>query len=222
MRIYLTLIIFILFSRNAFGQTPIDSGFTNKAEAKNLMVNGLREGKWVEYRGDYVDSIDTLTAYWLTVYKKGKYYGINRGYYKSGKMHIEASVKNDIADGTWKEYYENGKLKQEILFWHGLVHGIWKQYYENGNIEEESAYLSDSIDGKENGINKEYYENGTLKLETSIKNGELNGLEKGYYRDGKIMYQTPFKDGNPGTRIWFDPEGNMTNKLFDEYGNESK
>lgn len=34
---------------SAFGQTPPDSGFTNKAEAKNLMVNGLKEGKWIEY-----------------------------------------------------------------------------------------------------------------------------------------------------------------------------
>ncbi len=37
-------------------------GFTNKAEAKNLMVNGLREGKWVEYEDSRWQPSDSFMA----------------------------------------------------------------------------------------------------------------------------------------------------------------
>ena len=35
-----------------------DQGFTNKAEAKNQIINGLKEGKWIEY----VDGQDKVTT----------------------------------------------------------------------------------------------------------------------------------------------------------------
>lgn len=51
MKPLLTLILSLLFTLNALGQQPEypDSGFTNKKEAKNLMVNSKKEGKWLEY-----------------------------------------------------------------------------------------------------------------------------------------------------------------------------
>jgi hypothetical protein len=54
MRGFLILIVAVLFSIAGFAQQ--DSGFTNKAEAKNLIVNGLKEGKWIEYMGMALDS----------------------------------------------------------------------------------------------------------------------------------------------------------------------
>ena len=39
-----------------------EQGFTNKAEAKNLMVNGLKEGKWMEYFND-IGKVATDTIY---------------------------------------------------------------------------------------------------------------------------------------------------------------
>ena len=53
MKPLLIVILSLSFAGTAFGQlTPMeypDSGFTNKAEAKNEMKDSLKEGKWVEY-----------------------------------------------------------------------------------------------------------------------------------------------------------------------------
>ncbi|HTB30831.1 MAG TPA: hypothetical protein VK808_02330, partial [Bacteroidia bacterium] len=57
---FLIGIIFLFIALGAFGQDYPDSGFTNKAEAKNLMVNGLKEGKWVEYQ-DMMGNFNTDT-----------------------------------------------------------------------------------------------------------------------------------------------------------------
>jgi hypothetical protein len=50
MKPFLILILSLSFTISAIGQQ--DSGFTNKAEAKNEMVNGMKEGKWVECAAD--------------------------------------------------------------------------------------------------------------------------------------------------------------------------
>ena len=49
-------IVLLAFTLTAFGQQEwADSSFTNKAEAKNLMVNGLKDGKWIEYFGEKME-----------------------------------------------------------------------------------------------------------------------------------------------------------------------
>jgi len=49
MKAFTILILFFCFALAAIGQSDYpDSGFTNKLEAKNQLVNGLKEGKWVE------------------------------------------------------------------------------------------------------------------------------------------------------------------------------
>jgi antitoxin component YwqK of YwqJK toxin-antitoxin module len=78
-----------------------DSGFTNKAEAKNQMVKGKKEGKWVEYDSDS-HSIDfggynrrlkdtgrNSLYYRLIIYKTGVPYGIVRDYLKNGRLYLE-------------------------------------------------------------------------------------------------------------------------------------
>src|SRR5579863_6711406 len=87
-----------------------DSGFTNKAEAKNLMVNGLKEGRWIEYSdasNHYTQ--DTNSPYYtLSTYKAGNLYGIVREYYKSGNICIETPYVNGKKNGIERGYYKNG------------------------------------------------------------------------------------------------------------------
>ena len=74
MKPFFILIISLSISLIAFGQAD-SLGFTNKAEAKNLMVNGLKEGKWIEYiygiKMNLKDS-SIITGYKSTIYKAGK------------------------------------------------------------------------------------------------------------------------------------------------------
>ncbi|HTB07840.1 MAG TPA: hypothetical protein VK806_12880 [Bacteroidia bacterium] len=116
MKPLLTLILFLSLGIAAFGQDYPDSGFTNKAEAKNLMVNGLKEGKWIEYADDKGFTEDTTAPYYLLiVYKKGKTFGITR-LYVFGRLHDETPYVNGIPNGTEKTYNDDGTLRMIVTF----------------------------------------------------------------------------------------------------------
>jgi|GEM_PF-5335190 len=96
-------------------QQPVypDSGFTNKAEAKNLRINGLKEGKWIKYDdttriGSHSDT--NAQFYSLTVYKTGFMYGVIRSYFKSGNLRFIGTCVDGRPKGVLTWYYENGKV----------------------------------------------------------------------------------------------------------------
>ncbi len=68
----LILILSLSMTITAFGQQ--ENSFTNKTEAKNQMVNGMKEGKWIEYDdSDYKLTTDENAAYYrLSIYHEGK------------------------------------------------------------------------------------------------------------------------------------------------------
>jgi antitoxin component YwqK of YwqJK toxin-antitoxin module len=136
-----------------------DSGFTNKAEAKNLRVNGLKEGKWCEYNEqmsiDKSHDNDTI-GYDLEIYKAGKVNGLMREYYKSGKIEAEMRFKDGHEYGVYKAYYESGKPEAEAFYNNNFqLDGLYKKYYENGKVKCVITYA--------NGLKKDekdYDENG--------------------------------------------------------------
>ncbi len=154
-------IVNCLLGSSLFAQASPDSGFTNKAEARNLKVNGKKDGKWIEYlkfEDDY-ESVTTDTAkaimYRLTIYKAGKAQGLLRTYYKSGKLEGDVFFIDGKQDGTAKGYYESGKLAFITPFDNGKRNGTFKGYYENGKIKMEAIYTNDK-----QVMMKEYDENG--------------------------------------------------------------
>ena len=175
-------IVFFSFTLTAFGQDYPDSGFTNKAEAKNLTVNGKKEGKWVEYRDSNLTKTKDSTApyYMLTVYKTDKPNGIIRGYYKSGKLMSSATYVNGKKNGVAKLYFESGKLRVEGAYIDGIENGVISTYYENGTLNLEIP----CTDGKKDGMVKLYYENGTLLIESPYTNGIQNGVTKKFHQNG--------------------------------------
>lgn len=144
--------IFILFSHITLGQQPEypDSGFTNKAEAKNITLNGKKEGKWCEYSRniDSITSIDSTEPFFvLSVYKAGKIIGIQRGYshyknyIKDIKLRWETHYLKGKRNGISKQYAKgNGKIETEILYFHNKRNGIEKNYYKNGKLASEITY----------------------------------------------------------------------------------
>jgi len=176
----LILILSIFCTLSAFGQQPEypDSGFTNKAEAKNVKIHGKKEGKWIEYQ--IVNSInkkgkDTV-KYMLIVYKHGDIIGMVR------------------------QYYKNGKLKQETPFINGKKDGIGKEYYPNGILMSVAHFTNDTVDG----VEKTYNKDGILQEETPFKNGKMNGADISYNPDGKtIGFEIIYKDNKELKRIQF-------------------
>ena len=186
------------------GQTLPDSGFTNEAEAKNLWLNGKKEGKWCEYQ-----KCDTVFVhvYWLKVYKDGIPYGIARKYHPEGYLLEITPYVNGKINGVVKSYYKGGKLQQECPYNNDLPNGIMKMYYESGKLESETPLNDSGI----NGIYKEYYENGKLKREAPNKYSRINGLEKCYYESGKLKSEIIYNN-SVGVKV----------KYYDENGNEIK
>ncbi|HXB11789.1 MAG TPA: hypothetical protein VNZ45_07380 [Bacteroidia bacterium] len=130
--VFLLLIIhFSLFAQQ-------DSGFTDKMEAANKLVNGLKEGKWLEYLDD-TNAVTTNTDapyYCLTIYKAGKPQGIVRVYYDDCKLRGEIPYTNGKENGIKKEYYKNGRLEHIVPYTDGVEVGLEKWYYNGGQLEE--------------------------------------------------------------------------------------
>jgi antitoxin component YwqK of YwqJK toxin-antitoxin module len=177
------------------------SGFTNKAEAKNQLVNGLKEGKWFEYLDttsvveyDTVVSDTNAPYYRLGIYHAGKLSGIVRGYYKSGKLLFETHYLNGLRNGSDRAYYENGKLMYEDTLINGKANGVHKEYYETGKLEMEVLLTNDSLH-----LEKDYDEDGVLDRVTPITFSNrdslrIDGIQKLYYADGKIKEEIPNVD----------------------------
>lgn len=204
---FFILSIFSFFAVTTIGQQ--DSGFTNRAEAKNLMVNGLKEGKWVEYLRRDSTATDT-TWYKLSIYKAGMIIGKSRIYYDGeyGKyVAEEIPYINGKINGISKEYYKGGKLKYEIPYTNNKINGVMKGYWETSALAGKYPYTND----EKNGVVKGYYENGRLAGETPFTNGKENGVEKRYDENGKIESETTYTNGVVDTT-----------KNYDKYGNEIK
>lgn len=158
MKYFTFLILLLFFAISAIGQIDYpDSGFTNKTEAKNLMVNGFKEGKWVEYfmaDGVCYPTDTNADLYNLTVYKRGERFGVLRTYYKNGKLGAETPYVNNEINGLAKEYYENGKLRSVVSFLNDKINEI-KEFYENGKLKSETVYSNGLM-----GLTKNYDENG--------------------------------------------------------------
>lgn len=112
MRALFIVIVSLSFALIAFGQQAYpDSGFASKVEAKNLTVNGLKEGKWIEYY-NLETKTQSSNPYMLTVHipttdTNSTYYDL--GIYKAGKL-------NGIV-----RYYENKSNK--YMFYHYFING---------------------------------------------------------------------------------------------------
>jgi len=183
----LTIILF-LFSYNAFAQP--DSGFTNKAEAKNLKVNGLKEGKWCEYSNaipsyepriaghpafsNYLpfDFLDTVTVlldsnsanfYTLTIYKKGVPIGTVRDYFTVSYLVRIGKYGKDMCFSKYPI--------AEVPYKRGKISGLVKKYWPDGKLRYEIPYRRDMI-------------TGTVRIYD--KNGKLESTMR-YRRDNWIM-----------------------------------
>jgi antitoxin component YwqK of YwqJK toxin-antitoxin module len=137
----------VFWQGNNFPENPPEQGFTNKAEAKNQMVNGVKEGKWIEYihHNSTMDS-NHLPSYRLVVYKAGKPDGVVREYYKNGTLYSEKPYADGVYNGIFRLYNENKKLKMEISYVNGALNGVAKEFYDNGKLQSETTYTDNNAD----------------------------------------------------------------------------
>jgi len=167
------------FSFSLFAQQ--DSGFTDKAEAKNVMVNGVKEGKWLE-------KVPFSPGYYtLTIYKAGKASGIVRQFFPSGKLSLTSMYRDGKKNGVETAYSESGQKEAETPFIDGQINGTEKVYYVSSNYK---AILY--ANGKKTEMPQPDSLNGRLTIETPFVNGKKNGVEKQYFLDGKTVMEVTY------------------------------
>lgn len=92
-----------------------------------------------------------------------------------------------------KYYYPDGKLYLEVSFDDSLANGPMRVYYKTGQVQNESHYLK----GIRHGVEKTYYEGGQLSTVTPYDSGRIHGLRKKFRRDGITAYEAPYHYGKP-------------------------
>lgn len=141
------LLAFLIFPGiSAFAQSALqENSFTNKTEAKNIMLNGLKEGKWVEYlrledNGMIMADSNSATFYRLTIYRDNMPCGMVRVYTIKGLLLSETPYSNGKRDGVSKAYgSRNGNLLYEDIYNNGR-HAMTKFYNENGKLQCVTTY----------------------------------------------------------------------------------
>ena len=199
------LMVFNCFTMAAIGQ----DGFINKAEAKNLTVNRLKEGKWIEYddeMGGFTTDTDAAIQYLSLIHI-------------SNKAEAKNVLKSGKKEGKWLQYFGKNTAivknpaeaeSYSLTFYKNDVPvGMVRIYYISGKLKCESPF---SETGEGEGVTKEYYESGKLKSEAPFTKGPLNGVVKSYYENGKLMSEGSFING--------DEQGSI--KRYDENGNPIK
>ena len=187
------LLVFTIGISSAFAQ----EGFTDKAEAKNEMKEGLKTGKWCTW----LDNNSQVTAdasnasyYCLAIYHGGKPSGKVRQFDMSDRL-VSENIYFDGKLSDMRLYHVNGKLYLETPFSDGKKSGTVKVYYESGILMCETPY----INGNKNGIEKTYYESGILMKETPYANGLKNGMEKNFMENGAVVSEVDYRDGKMST-----------------------
>lgn len=216
MRIFIVPIFFVLSAISSLAQTKtVNNGFTDTAEAKNQIVNGLKEGKWVEittipqprlYKGldagmvKYNDRPDRI--YRLIVYHLGIPVGMIKQY-KNGILMSDENYVNGKLNGLARTYYPDGAIEEESYYKDSLLNGISIKYYDNisskqngtdkdfshGSLRNEYNYTEGKLNGE-----KEYYQNGIIEHEGYYTDGSMY-LFKTYYPDGRLQSETPYSNG---------------------------
>ena len=144
--------------------------------------------------------------------------GINKKYYRSGQLMIEAHFAGGKPHGRTTTYYENGKVKEETDYVHGQKEGISKAYYDTGTIESEVEYHN----GRAHGMTRQYYTNKKLKSMLPYKDGKMEGLSKWFHPNGKPQAESYYHLGlREGTTKGFNEDtGQIT--FTEEYKNDKK
>ncbi|HTA82669.1 MAG TPA: toxin-antitoxin system YwqK family antitoxin [Bacteroidia bacterium] len=187
---------------------PIEqAGFTNRNEAQNLIINNVREGKWIvgiDYNNNPISDTTGAPNYMLVYYKAGKAVGIAREYSNWNVLKMITLYSNGRRNGIEKEY-DNGILYRERHYINDTLNGMLSSYFESGALKAEILY----VNGKENGLFTCYYENGSLNVEMPYLNGAINGIMKTYSTNMKLLTEQTYHDGSPGPTKEFDENGNV-------------
>ena len=168
----LSLLVFILFPGNIFGQLEVENG-----PVKIYYPNGQ-----VSSEG-YV--------------KDGKPDGYWKSYYVTGVIKSEGKRSNFLLDSTWKFYNQSGELVEVINYNLGKKSGYTFRYeYNNPQQPGKKSLISKElyINDKKEGKSWYYYKTGELKEVVNYTDGRREGYAKEFNKDSVVISLKQYKD----------------------------
>ncbi len=169
----------------------------------------------------------------------GKYSGVIKTYYESGKLSQldslinPCSIQTGACDETCIRFYENGVLSERFSVKEGECNGLSQHFGWKGQLAKEYYLVDDSI---KNGSYREFYDDGKILRSATYHMDTLVGYEYIFKENGDtVKYYShyngqmdfPYKiwlgDGGStayGTHLngdtvlwtWYDQKGNIIKK----------
>jgi len=121
--------------------------------------------------------------------------------YNNNKRKVEASIKNGIREGAYKEWYVYGNKKLKVNYTDGNKNGTETQWHSNGKKSLEVNFTV----GKANGEAIEWYPSGKEKSRGTFQNGLEEGLHIWYFENGQVDQEIPYSQGtaNGPVKGWY-------------------
>ncbi len=199
MKIFLTIVISLVFVFPCFPQQNLNLAFPNEITYRDSIAYFHNS----PFTGILVDKkTNKPLGEFLNGYKNGKFIQ----YYSNGKIESEVEFSNGkILDGKYVTYLKNGQIEQEETYKDGKIISIGK--YKDGKLSELSVLTTELYSGgqkkgegylkndKKDSLWTEWFETGQIKSEGQYKNGLREGQWTIWYENGKKEFEGNYQDG---------------------------
>jgi antitoxin component YwqK of YwqJK toxin-antitoxin module len=158
------IVLFSVFSLNAFSQISFDSIVKNSDDIVVLSKNNIV----------FTGKIRGICRMWDITCENGKA-DIFMSSLKT--IYIEGYYLNGKEEGLWIYKTIEGKLRGKMNFRNGLPHGKYIIYYQNGKKFKKGKYKNGSLEG----VNRWWEADGKRSAKEIFKNGrEIKRIEYPY------------------------------------------
>jgi antitoxin component YwqK of YwqJK toxin-antitoxin module len=175
-------------------------------QLEGVYKHGLKNGffKYYDTEGNlksiekYVDDLKQLDSEEVARLE------MKRDYFPSGKVKIEATYRNGVAEGVRREYNETGEVEKSFIMKSGMVaaegiietnglrRGNWTEYYPDGKLKAKGNYADDF----KVGVWEFYHSNGSLEQTGSYDGkGKPVGEWQWFYDNGALLRVENYRNG---------------------------
>lgn len=132
---------------------------------EGFVVNGKRDGVWYTFHG----KTETERLKSLVTYVDGIKNGPSVEFSDRGQVTIQCFYTNDQYDGIWTKYRFGSRKEKEASYKNGVLDGMYREYHQsNGKILKEVPY----VNGKMHGKYRQFNDSDELVMEYEYNMGE--------------------------------------------------
>ncbi len=178
-----------------------------------LLFSACSNFETIENKDESGKVVERFTINKQTKKKEGEYFA----FYPNGQKLEESFYIHDSLHGERKLYHENGTLESITTHANGMFEGKYQKFNEQGKLTNEGQYVNNEMSG----IWKKWFDSGTLAEEVTFAANLENGPFKEYHENGKLKAEGNYLEGDneQGELKIYDENGELTERMYCEYGN---